>query len=129
MKNSTRDLLNKAKRAIEAAQQLSKSGHLEFAIGRAYYAMFYTAEALLNEKDYTFKKHGGVHGAFGKQFVKTGDFDPKFHRWLLNAFDRRILGDYAIHIDFIQEEVDEMIAQAIEFLQAANHYLSEDANE
>ena len=27
--------------------------------------MFYLAEALLNEKELRFKKHGGVHAAFG----------------------------------------------------------------
>ena len=64
-----------------------------------------------------------MHGAFGEYFVKTGLFDAKYHRWLLNAFDRRILGDYGAVAEFSLEEVDDMISQAKEFLQQARHYL------
>jgi uncharacterized protein (UPF0332 family) len=122
MKDSTIDMLSKANRAIEAAEQLNKSGYQEFAIGRAYYAMFYIAEALLNEKDYRFSKHGNVHGAFGEHFVKTGEFDKKYHRWLLDAFDNRISGDYGIDVYFSSEEVAETIIQAREFLSVASKY-------
>lgn len=86
MKESSRQLLGKASRSIDAAEVLLTNGYPDFSTGRACYAMFYTAEALRNEKDLSFRKHGGVHGAFGKHFVKTGLFDAKFHRWLLGAF-------------------------------------------
>jgi uncharacterized protein (UPF0332 family) len=72
MKEETLALLEKATRAIEAANTLLNSGYPEFATGRAYYAMFYVAEALLNEKSLQFSKHGGVHGAFGEHYIKTG---------------------------------------------------------
>lgn len=58
MKDSSRLLITKAMRAIEAAETLLDNGLAEFATGRAYYAMFYVAEALLNEKDLRFSKHG-----------------------------------------------------------------------
>jgi uncharacterized protein (UPF0332 family) len=109
--------LKKSQRAIEAAQSLHRDELEEFAAGRAYYAMFYAVEALLNEKNLRFSKHGGVHGAFGEHFVKTGLLDPKYHRWLLDAFDRRIVGDYAFQVTFTGQEVEEMIEQAKE-LQA-----------
>lgn len=48
MKENARLLLEKAQRAIQAAQTLLDAGNLpDFATGRAYYAMFYVAEALL----------------------------------------------------------------------------------
>jgi uncharacterized protein (UPF0332 family) len=51
MKEETRLLLVKADRAIQAAETLLEAGNLyDFATGRAYYAMFYVAEALLEEK-------------------------------------------------------------------------------
>ena len=80
MKISSQKLLEKAARAIEAAISLLENGYPEFSTGRAYYAMFYTAEALLDEKNLKYSKHGGVHGAFGQHYVKTGLFDPKYHR-------------------------------------------------
>ena len=52
MKDNTRQLVDKAGRAIEAAENLRASGYGEFAAGRAYYAMFYVVEALLNEKTF-----------------------------------------------------------------------------
>jgi uncharacterized protein (UPF0332 family) len=50
MKDSSQRLLEKAARAIEGADTLLENGLSEFSTGRAYYAMFYTAEALLNER-------------------------------------------------------------------------------
>lgn len=86
--------------------------------------MFYTAEALLEEIELRYSKHGGVHGAFGAHYVKTGLFDQKYHRWLLNAFDQRIEGDYGVEIIAVDmDEVRKMIAQAEEFLAAARSYL------
>ena len=123
MKNSSQQLLKKAARAIEAAEILLENNHVEFAIGRAYYAMFYIAQALLNEKDLRFSKHGGVHGAFGKNFVKTGLFDPKYHRWLLDSFDQRIIGDYSIEAIFSASEARKIIKQSQEFLKKAQQYL------
>jgi uncharacterized protein (UPF0332 family) len=78
MKEGTRQLLDKAARAIRAAATLVRDDNLDFAAGRAYYAMFYVAEALLHERDLGSKKHGGVHALFGEHFAKTGIVDPKF---------------------------------------------------
>ena len=48
MKETTQQLLNRAVDTIEAADILLTNGKAEIAAGRAYYAMFYVAEALLN---------------------------------------------------------------------------------
>ena len=124
MKENPRLLLEKAQRAIQAAQALLDAGNFpDFATGRAYYAMFYIAEALLEEKELRFSKHGGVHGAFGEHYIKTGLFDPKFHRWLLNAYDQRIEGDYGAEIIAVTGDAEKLIAQAEEFLTAAKKYM------
>lgn len=44
MKETSGKLLDKAARALQAAEQLLNSGDTEFAVGRAYYAMFYAAD-------------------------------------------------------------------------------------
>ena len=124
MKEATRKLLEKTRRAIHAAEVLLKDDEIDFAAGRAYYAMFYTAEALLNEKGLRFRKHGGVHGAFGEHFVKTRDFDAKYHRWLIDAFDKRVQGDYDVESVITSEDVEDMIRQAQECLETAEGYLA-----
>lgn len=87
--------------------------------------MFYVAEALLNEKNLYFSKHGGVHGAFGEHYVKTGVIDSKYHRWLLDAFDQRIEGDYGAEIVTLPQDARELINQAKEFQQTAKKLLAD----
>jgi uncharacterized protein len=123
LNQDTRKLLEKAGRAIQAASTLLERGDADFAAGRAYYAMFYTAEALLNEKGFRSRKHGGVHAAFGERFTKTGLMDAKFHRLLLDAFDRRLQADYGFEAVIGPEEVTLMIGQAREFLKEAEKLL------
>lgn len=125
MKEVTKQFFEKAEEAIVAAQQLLTDGHVEFAAGRAYYAMFYAAEALLNEKGLRFRKHGGVHGAFGEHFAKTGLLNPKYHQWFLAAFEERITADYEVGESIETNKAETMIQQAREFLQAAQRYLTQ----
>jgi len=125
VKELTKQFLEKAEEAIVAAQQLLADDHVEFAAGRAYYAMFYVAEALLNEKGLRFRKHGGVHGAFGEHFSKPGVLDSKYHQWLLAAFEERITADYEVGESIETSKAETMIQQAREFLQAAQQYLTQ----
>jgi len=124
MKEATAKFMEKAARSLAAAERLTNSGDAEFAVGRAYYAMFYVAEALLNEKGLRFRKHGGVHGAFGEHFAKTGLLDQKYHRWLLEAFSKRVTGDYGVDPDLNSDDARTVIDQAQDFLQAANEILT-----
>lgn len=75
MKESTQLLMLNAEETLNAAEALFKEDFLRDAINRAYYAVFYIAEALLNEKDLRFSKHGTVHGAFAQHYIKTGIFE------------------------------------------------------
>jgi len=126
MKETTSQLFVRAVDAIEAADILLTNGKTDFAAGRAYYAMFYVAEALLNEKGFQFGKHGNVIAAYGQHFAKTKELDPKFHRWLLTSFDQRQIGDYAFDPNVEIKVVVEMIHQAQEFLEAAKSYLEKE---
>lgn len=123
MKEHSSKLLAKALDTIEGAEGLLNMGKEEIAAGRAYYAMFYVAEALLFEIGLQFSQHGQVIAAYGKHFAKTKELDPKFHRWLRGGFDTRISGDYDVDAEISRELVAELINQAREFLEAAQQYL------
>jgi uncharacterized protein (UPF0332 family) len=120
-------LLDKAARSIQAARTLIASGDSEFAAGRAYYGMFYAAEALLVERGLRFRKHGAVHAAFGTHFAKPGLVDSRLHRWLLDAFDRRLAGDYGVDITLTANEVSTMVDQAQTFLDTARILLDRES--
>lgn len=126
MKQATDKLLEKAARALRVAERLRKSRDAEFAVGRAYYAMFYVAEALLNERGLRFRKHAGAYGAFAEHFVKTGLLDKRYHRWLLAAFSKRITGDYGIEPDITADDARSLIDQARDFLEAGKQLLSKE---
>ena len=125
MKESSQQLMLNAEETLHAAEVLFKEEFLRDAVNRAYYSVFYIAEALLNEKDLRYSKHGTVHGAFAQHFVRTKIFDDKYHKLLTGAFRRRMLGDYDEVTKFKAEEVSEILNQARDFLAVAKKYLGE----
>lgn len=86
-RNEVRALIDKAKESLGAAQEILRDGYDDFAASRAYYAMFYVAEALLLLMGQSHSKHSAVVSAFGREYAKGGILDPKFHRWLIDAQD------------------------------------------
>jgi uncharacterized protein (UPF0332 family) len=61
MTDEQRRLVEQARESLDAAKVLQEAGHHGFAASRAYYAMFYIAEALLLGKGLSFSKHAAVH--------------------------------------------------------------------
>lgn len=104
MKTEREHLLHQAERSIGAAEALLNNGDADFAVSRAYYAMFYAATAMLLGLDLKFSKHTGVHGAFGERFGRTGHVEPKYHRWLIDAFGKRSQGDYGFNVTLTEDD-------------------------
>ncbi len=118
-------LLEKAKRSQKVASKLFKDGDTDFAASRAYYALFYTAEALLLSRGLSFSSHSAVIANFGKEFAKTNVLNPKFHHYLMESQDRRNIGDYSILAEVTKEQVQEMLVWAKEFIKATESYLKQ----
>ncbi|MBE7557409.1 HEPN domain-containing protein [bacterium] len=117
------ELLAKARESLAAAGLLRQGGFHAFAVSRAYYSMFYVAEALLASLGQSYSSHGGVLSAFGREFAKTGRMDPKFHRWLIDAQDFRNIGDYDIGAAVTPAQSGEVCAWARDFIDGAESYL------
>lgn len=124
MKPEVEELLDKATRSIKTAHKIFKDGEVDFAGSRAYYALFYIAEALLLERGLAFSSHSAVIANYGKEFAKPQTLNPKFHNYLIKAQDRRNIGDYAIGKHLTEDEVREMLDWAKEFLKAAKNFLT-----
>jgi uncharacterized protein (UPF0332 family) len=118
------DLLEDARENLEAARVLKEQGFTRIAASRAYYAMFYAAEALLFNEGLQFSKHSAVHAAFGERFIKTGRMDARLHRHLLDAFRQRLVSDYAVGERVNDEEAQALIERAEEFLTAVEGFLA-----
>ena len=100
----------------------------DIAVSRAYYAMFYCAEALLDADGLTFTSHSAVVPAFGQRFSKAGRVPPELHRYLIQAQDSRLLGDYDAESPRSKEEAAKHIGRAHEFIKLAQRMLSGSAD-
>ncbi|HLB71865.1 MAG: HEPN domain-containing protein [Candidatus Methanoperedens sp.] len=116
-------LLKKALDSIKGARLLFDDELYGFAVSRAYYAIFYLVSAVLVTKSLSFSKHQAVVAAFGQHFVKTGIFEQKFHRYFVEAFEQRQIGDYEPMEEITQETAKKNIERAIEFLNVVKEYL------
>ena len=117
-------ILEKSAESLSAAQLLFRQDYFDFAASRAYYSMFYTAEALLLSRNLSFSSHPAVLAAFGKEFSKTGDLDSKFHKLLIAAQDYRSQGDYSFTSGVTRQSAQDTLIWAEEFLEAAKTYLA-----
>lgn len=119
-------LLLKAERSTKAARLLTANGMHDFAVSRAYYAMFYAAEALLLARDMAFSKHSAVIAAFGQHFASTGRVPVELHRHLRESQDLRNVGDYGTGHSVSAEVAEEQIRRAERFLAALRPIVRDD---
>ena len=116
-------LLTKARRSVAAGRRLAVDGDLDFAVSRAYYAMFYTAQAFLLGRERRFSKHSAVIAAFGQEFVKDDEALREFHHGIVEAQDARNVGDYQIDVILSGEDVQAHLDRADRFIQVAEQTL------
>jgi uncharacterized protein (UPF0332 family) len=88
---------------LARAHRVLKTGNLALAdedyitaVNRAYYAIFYSANALLTTKGLERSKHSGVIAAFRQYFVKTGVIEPEYSDFYGSVMENRHSGDYTL---------------------------------
>jgi uncharacterized protein (UPF0332 family) len=115
----------KAKESLIASKLLADHQLYDFAGSRAYYTMFYIAEAFLWQQGFSFSSHGAVIAKFGQEIAKKGIVPLEFHRYLIDAQDKRTQADYNIdtEVKLSQDEVQRLIEQGKIFIQWAETIL------
>ncbi len=112
-------LLAKARQSLEAAKLMEQEGFHDFAVSRAYYTMFYLAEAFLLGLDLAYSKHSAAIAAFGEKFAKTGVVPAELHRYLTEGQDSRNAADYTFGSALSESDAREQILRAERFLEVA----------
>ena len=120
MTSAQLNLLAKARQSLSAAKLMLDGEYPGYAASRAYYTMFYIAEAFLEDKGLSFSK-SGVISAFDRKFARTGRVPVKFHQYLIRAQELRNAGDYGELGAVTSDQAAESIAQAKEFLELAQN--------
>lgn len=119
MTDEQRELLLQARDSLNAAKLLLKGDYAGFAASRAYYAMFYIAEAFLEGDGLSFSSHSAVIGAFGREFAHKKRVPVEFHRYLMGAQEARNSGDYGERQAVNFEQAKVQLDRAEEFLVLA----------
>ena len=125
MNDEIKRLIEKAERSLEAAKTLVDRGDYDFAVSRAYYAMFYCAKAMLLTKGITTKKHASTISLFCEKFVKYGDFPEELASYLIDAFRKRQIGDYDVFVMPTKDEAKDLITKAELFVEEVKKRLEE----
>ncbi|MEO8231220.1 MAG: HEPN domain-containing protein [Ignavibacteriota bacterium] len=117
-------LLKRADRYLVTAEVLVREGDFESSVSRSYYAMFFSAQALLLSKGLHFSSHKMTISAFGEHFVKSEIFSKEMGRDFNKAFDRRQISDY--YHDFVidKSEAEESILSGKNFVDKIKEYLN-----
>ena len=106
MQPGTDKLLAKAERAAQTAAAALAAGAPEAAAGRAFYALLYSAKALLNERRIRLRSHVRIAAAL----ARIGGADAvRLCEWLSAAIERRRRGDAG---ELTYEEAAELVARA-----------------
>ena len=108
--------MEKAHEALQSARSEQQAGRFVFAINRAYYGCFYSASAVLLGQGEQFSKHTGVRAAVHRLLVKAGKIDISWGQFYDLIFKSRQRGDYQELVEFSSEEAEELISQAVGFL-------------
>jgi len=120
-----RGLLLKGRQKLGAAKTLLAQGYPEDAASRAYYVMFYVAEAFLDGEGLTFSSHSAVTGEFGRLFAKTGRVPSEYHRFMLEAQQDRQGGDYVELFSLLREIAATHVERAERFLALAENLIGQ----
>ena len=116
MKAEVGDLLEKSRHALVVSKDLLKDGHAPEAAGRAYYCMFYAAQALLKSQGIKAFKHSGVEAQFGFHFSNAGKIDVRFHKMLRRARILREDADYGVGPALSDSTAKQLILEGEEFI-------------
>lgn len=123
--NEIEILSQKAETFLSSASALIGLNDYESSVSRAYYSMFYLAQAALLSKGLDAGTHTGVNQLFGQYFIKTEIFPKELGRYLSYAAQRRSVGDYGIYERISLEMAKDLIHTATFFNQHIKNYLAE----
>ena len=115
--------LARAWRALRTGYMVLEDGDTITAVNRAYYAVFYAANALLATQGLERSKHSGVIAAFRQQFVKTGLIEAEYSDFYGVLLEDRQRGDYD-ELEVLDQEIARRdLARAERFVERVEEYL------
>jgi len=118
--------VERARQMLEVAAYNLANGFYGSAINRAYYAIFYAANALLATRGLSRSKHSGVIAEFRKQFVKPGLIEIEYSRIYGRVMENRHVSDYEIQLPIDAQAATDDLRDARRFVECIEKLLQQE---
>lgn len=112
-----------ARQMLDVAASNLAHGFPGSTVNRAYYAIFYAANALLRTKGISRSKHSGVISAFREHFVKPGPIEVEYSDIYGRVMDNRQVSDYDVEVSTDPEVAADDLRDARRFVDRSEAHL------
>lgn len=124
-KEEVRLYMQRAHEMLTVADQILRGAFHTSAINRAYYAIFYAANAMLATIGEARSKHSGVISLFRNKFVRTGEISAEMSDIYGRILDNRQRSDYDLEMQFDKEQAEKDIEDARRFVDMVEQWLKQ----
>lgn len=120
-------LLNKAQKFLRSAAVLIELEDFDSTASRAYFAMFYAAQAALYQETQAVSSKQGIRSAFISRFVERGPLPERAGEVLQRASELQEMGDYAYDFSVSQEDAEFILSEAEAFVNSLENMVGRPA--
>lgn len=122
-KREVRLYIANAREMLDVARFNLDNDFYSTCINRAYYAVFYAANALLATLGEARSKHSGVISLFRQRFIKTGLLPVELSHVYEALMSSRQHGDYDLSTRFDAEDAADLLTKAHRFVDEVEEWL------
>lgn len=117
-------LTEKAQQFLRSAAVLIEIGDYDSCVSRAYFAMFYAAQAALLAERGRLPEQG-MRTAFAERFVASGRLPRRASESLNRAYDEQQLADYSHQFATTEAEAERTLGEAEAFVNSLTQMVRE----
>jgi uncharacterized protein (UPF0332 family) len=111
---------------LEVAELNLSEAFYGSAVNRAYYAIFYAANALLVTQGLARSRHSGVIAAFRERFVKEGPIEAEYSDIYGRVMENRHVSDYEIEVPIERQVAVRALGDAQRFVERIERFLEQE---
>jgi uncharacterized protein (UPF0332 family) len=118
--------MKQAEYMLTVAGDLLLALHFGSSVNRSYYAVFYSATALLLSVGEPRSSHHGVLSAFRQHFIKTERWPVEYSDLYGNLIEDRESSDYMVFVPTNQIDASDGLQDARRFVDQAKTWLADE---
>lgn len=116
-------LLRKAQAYLRSAAVLLELEDFDSTASRAYFAMFYAAQAALLQETQALSSKQGIRSAFIERFVDHGPLPERAGEAFERASELQEMGDFAYDFAVTESEAEFVLAEAEAFVNSLENMI------